>query len=75
MAIGGQSRYYAGSVFSSIHAFSPATSSWIHVGDLPRPHTDCGAVTLPSGELFVVGGEEATFAGSKSVYKGSILFS
>ena len=74
LAIGGQSLYYAGSVFSSIHAFSPATSSWIHVGDLPRPHTECGAITLPSGELFVIGGEEVTFAKSKQVYKCSIRF-
>ena len=74
LAIGGQSRYYAGSVFSSIHAFSLSTSSWIHVGDLPHPHTECGAITLPSGELFVIGGEEVTFDDSTSAYKGSILF-
>ena len=74
LAIGGQSKPYAGGVFSSIHAFSPSTSSWVHIGDLPRPHTDCGAITLPSGELLVIGGEEENFASSKVVYKGSIIF-
>ena len=74
LTVGGQSRYFAGNVFSSIHVYSPSTSSWIHVGDLPHPHTDCGAISLPGGELFVVGGEEISFAGSRRVYKGSILF-
>ena len=74
LAVGGQSRYFAGHVFSSIHAYSPSTSSWIHVGDLPHRHTDCGAISLPGGELLVIGGEEETFAGSKSVYKGTIVF-
>ena len=74
LAIGGQSQPYAGDVFSSIHAFSSSTSSWVHIGNLPRPHTDCGAITLPSGELLVIGGEEENFARSKIVYKGSIIF-
>ena len=75
LAVGGQNRYFAGRVFSSIHAYSPSTSSWIHVGDLPRRHTDCGAISLPGGELLVIGGEEETFAGSKSVYKGTVISS
>ena len=75
LAVGGQSRYFAGSVFSSIHAYSPSTPSWIHIGDLPHPHTDCGAISLPGGELLVVGGEEQSFAASNRVYKCSIVFS
>ena len=74
LAIGGQSQPYAGDVYSSVYAFSLSTSSWVRIGDLPRPHTDSGAVTLPSGELLVIGGEEETFASSKSVYIGSIVF-
>ena len=74
LAVGGQSRPYAGTVYTSVHAYCPSSSSWLHVGDLPQPHTDCGAVTLPTGELVVIGGEEANFAASTAVYKGSFLF-
>ena len=42
---------------SAIHAYSPSTNSWVHVGDLPDDcHSTC-AVVLPTGELLVVGGE------------------
>ena len=44
---------------SAIHAYSPSTNSWVHVGDLPidcHCHSTC-AVVLPTGELLVVGGE------------------
>ena len=72
-AIGGQSKPYAGNVYTSVHAYCPSSSSWLHVRDLPQPHTDCGAVTLSTGELVVIGGEEANFDASTAVYKGSIL--
>ena len=42
---------------SAIHAYSPSTNSWVHVGDFPVAcHSSC-AVVLPTGELLVVGGE------------------
>ena len=42
---------------SAIHAYSPSTNSWVHVGDLPDDcHSTC-AVVLPTGKLLVVGGE------------------
>ena len=42
---------------SAIHAYSPSTNSWVHVGDFPAAcHSSC-AVVLPTGELLVVGGE------------------
>lgn len=72
LAVGGQSRYYASHVFYSVHAYSPSASSWIHVGDLPRRHRDCGVISLPGGELLVIGGEEETFG--ESVYKGTLVF-
>ena len=74
LAIGGQKKPFNGVVNSTIHAYSPSTSSWIHVGDLPKPHTDCGATTLPSGEILVIGGEEARFQPSETAYKCSIIF-
>ena len=41
---------------SSIHAFSPHTQSWVHVGDLPVAGFQVCTVVLPSGELIVMGG-------------------
>ena len=46
---------------SSIHAYSPDTQSWIHVGDLPTPLQRTSAVVLPTGELMVIGGEDKRF--------------
>ena len=74
LAVGGQSQPSAGSVYTSVHAYCPSSSSWLHVGDLPQPHTNCGTVTLPTGELVVIGGVDATFNACTAVYKGSIRF-
>ena len=40
---------------SSIHAYSPHTQSWVHVGDMPVKLSTCTAV-LPTGDLMVIGG-------------------
>ena len=39
---------------SSIHAYSPYSQSWVHVGDWPGRSTEAAAV-LPSGDLMVAG--------------------
>ena len=55
---------------SSIHAYSPDTQSWIHVGDLPTPlHRTC-AIVVPSGELIVLGGKKRSM--SKQVFRAFI---
>ena len=44
-----------GGASSSIHAYSPHTQSWVHVGDMPiRLSSTCTAV-LPTGDLIVIG--------------------
>ena len=41
---------------SSIHAYSPHTQSWVHMGNMPvRLRSTCTAV-LPTGDLMVIGG-------------------
>ena len=43
---------------SSIHAYSPHTQSWVHVGNMPVVvYSTCIAV-LPQGELMVIGGSK-----------------
>ena len=44
------------SIVSSIHAYCPFTSSWVLVGELPQPRCNCITVTLPTGELLMIGG-------------------
>ena len=59
---------------SSIHAYSPHTQSWIHVGDMPvKLHSTCTAV-LPTGELMVIGGWSNTVVKRSCVYKTSLKF-
>ena len=76
LAVGGQSQPDAGNTYTTVHVYCPSTSSspWLHVGDLPQSHTNCSAVTLPTGELVVIGGVDATFNACTAVYKGSIRF-
>ena len=40
----------------AVHAFSPLSQSWLHVGDLPVPLGYTCSLTLPNGELMTLGG-------------------
>ena len=52
VAIGG--RYQLPS--SSIHAYSPHTQSWVHIGDMPVGLDSTCTAVLPTGDLLVIGG-------------------
>ena len=59
---------------SSIHAYSPRTQSWVHVGDMPVGlHSTCTAV-LPTGDLMVIGGWSNTYIESDCMYKAILKF-
>ena len=49
---------------SSIHAYSPYSQSWVHVGDKPGGDSPEAAVVLPSGDLMV--------AGEYTLYRGML---
>ena len=56
---------------SAVHAFSPHSQSWPHVGDLPVAlHSTC-SLTLPNGELMTLGGTTGT-GYSDSVFIGQL---
>ena len=58
---------------SSIHAYSPNTQSWVHVGDIPIGLTYTCTAVLPTGELMVIGGEsDVSIHGDSCVYKASL---
>ena len=41
---------------TAVHAFCPATSSWVKIGDLPDKRACSTITTLSSGEIFLTGG-------------------
>jgi hypothetical protein len=57
-AIGG---FVAGiaAIHPSIEVYSPATNSWTRAPDMPAGRYGHGAVTLPDGRIFVIGGRRA----------------
>ena len=58
LAIGG--RDGAGNPTGAIHCYDMATNSWSVVGEIPTPRYQVLAAVLPSNELVVVGGKDAS---------------
>ena len=46
----------AENISAEVHAYCPATSSWVKIGDLPDRRLLSTVTTLSSGELFIAGG-------------------
>ena len=42
---------------SDIHLYQHSTKKWIKVGELPIGRSQCACAVLPSGEIFVAGGD------------------
>ena len=57
---------------SAVHAFSPHSQFWPHVGDLPIAlHSTC-SLTLPNGELMTLGGDTGRIELSDRVFIGQL---
>ena len=46
----------AANLSTAVHAYCPATSSWVNIGDLPDLRFVPAITTMSSGELFIAGG-------------------
>ena len=57
---------------SSVHAYCPSSSSWVHVGELPQSLAKCITIPLPTDELIVLGGVSAQYQFSRTTYKCSL---
>ena len=57
---------------SSIHAYSPHTQSWVHVGDVPVELSSTCTAVLPTGELMAIGGWSDIFIQESCVHKASL---
>ena len=55
---------------SGIHALSPLTQSWVHVGDMPEELLLSFAIVLPTRELVVIG--KRSVIGGGYVFKASL---
>ena len=61
-----------GLLSSAVHAFSPHSQSWPHVGDLPVAlHSTC-SLTLPNGELMTLGGNSLQYYRVDRVFIGQL---
>ena len=69
VAVGG---YSSGTRMSSLHMYSPRTHSWLHVSEMPVAVSHTYTITLPTGEMMVIGGTINDTAWSRTVYKASL---
>ena len=42
---------------SAIHVYQPSSRNWVKIGDLPTMRSQCAAIVLPNGDIFVAGGQ------------------
>lgn len=61
---------FGGDGSSAVHLYQPNSGSWVKISDLPTKRSQCTCVLLPSGEIFVAGGQNyaTSLSGSQSHY-------
>ena len=59
---------------SSIHAYSPHTESWVHIGDMPLGLRYTCTAVLPTGDLMMIGGRSDETSIESCVHKASLKF-
>ena len=57
---------------SSLHLYSPLTQSWLPAGEMPVGVDSTCTVTLPTGEMMVIGGRTSDTIYSPLVYKARV---
>ena len=62
------------SVVGSVHAYSPQLQTWIEIGCLPIPRQRPICITLPTGEVLVIGGKGSESSTADTVWKISLAF-
>ena len=70
VAVGGYDS--SGTHMSSLHMYSPRTHSWLHVSEMPVAVSHTCTITLPTGEMMVIGGVTKNTSYSRIVYKASL---
>ena len=44
---------------TAIYHYQPSSRSWVKAGEMPTKRSDCTCTVLPSGDLYVAGGDES----------------
>ena len=57
---------------SFIHMYSPLTQTWEKVSELPEAVSSTCSITLPNGEIVVIGGSAGPLSYSAAVYKATL---
>ena len=70
VAVGGRDNSWTHS--SSLHMYSPLTHSWLHVSKMPVAICATCTITLPTGEMMVIGGWTKDTSYSCTVYKAIV---
>ncbi len=68
LAVGGCDRSMKTNTLS-IFMYSPLPRTWVKVGELPEALLSTCSITLPTGEMVVIGGDKGNFNYSNHVYK------
>ena len=71
LAIGGADAQYGGNPTGAIHCYDMTTNSWSVIGEMPTPRSDVLTAVLPSNELVVVGGWNASGICSRTIDIGT----
>ncbi len=56
----------------AIHAYSPDSQSWSHIGKVPAICTTASTIVTPEGELMFLGGDAGNYGYSNKVHKVAI---
>lgn len=62
-----------GTSSTTIHLYQSESEKWTKIGDLPTACYYCSCISLPSGELLVVGGEKSSARYTSRVNVAAIL--
>ena len=68
LALGGK-RSHIEVFTSAVYVYIPHTHSWLQIADMPLRQCRACAVTLPSGELLVIGGKAKDSSSQRVVHK------
>ena len=71
VSVGGKSR--TGQRSSHIRAYCPHSNPWVHIGDMPVEASVPTTVSLPTGELLVLGGRTNTQDYSTAVHRARLV--
>ena len=74
VVLGGEKEgLFSSSLYSDVHVYDPHRRQWIHVANMPCALSKCTAVSLSSGDLFVMGGYSKERKPDSVLYRCSLL--